>query len=154
MMTSCRPDELLAQARMLLETPYQHRGRTPGIALDCAGVLICAAKAAGIAPADFEIPDYSLDPDGTLMLRWLNKYMGGRIPKSALAPGHAVVIRTDLFPQHLGIVGSYHGTKHLSLLHASNALSTRPARVIETPLLFSRTLQFVAGYKFPGVAYQ
>lgn len=48
-------------ARGFVGTPFKHKGRTPGIGLDCAGVAVCAAWAAGLAVRDFL--DYGPHPD-------------------------------------------------------------------------------------------
>lgn len=34
-------------------TPYVHRGRLPGVALDCVGVAICALRTLGVPVGDF-----------------------------------------------------------------------------------------------------
>lgn len=143
--------EVVAIARSYINTPWQHRGRTPGAALDCAGVLVCAARAKYLVSEFFDVPEYSRNPDGKTLIAWLEEYMGGRVPKSALQIGDVVVVRPDRYPQHLGIV-SDHISGCLGLIHASNARSTVPARVIETRLMFSRALAFVAGYRFPGIS--
>lgn len=36
------------ESRKLVGSPYQHRGRLAGVALDCVGVLIVAMRACGI----------------------------------------------------------------------------------------------------------
>jgi hypothetical protein len=68
-----------------------------------------------------------------------------------MQPGDIAVLITDLLPQHLGLLGDYrHGG--LSIIHACNARSCVPPRVIETRLMFSRALRFVAAFEFPGIA--
>lgn len=141
---------IVAEARRYIGTPWEHRGRAPGRALDCAGVLICVARARGLVAELFDVSDYSTNPDGTLLER-LDSFMGGRVPRHLMAPGDALVVRPDRYPQHLGVIGDYRAGG-LSLIHASNATSVVPARVIETRLMFSRALKFVAAYRFPGVA--
>lgn len=37
-------DELLTYARTLIGTKFRHHGRIPGLALDCAGVVVSIAK--------------------------------------------------------------------------------------------------------------
>ena len=36
----------------MIGTPFQHQGRRPGHGLDCAGVVVCAAKAVGVLMHD------------------------------------------------------------------------------------------------------
>jgi hypothetical protein len=40
--------DFTAAVRSYVGTPYVHRGRHPGVALDCAGVVVCALKEGGI----------------------------------------------------------------------------------------------------------
>lgn len=140
---------IVAEARSYIDTPWKHRGRTPGTGLDCAGVLVCVARARGYVPTGFDVPEYTGNPDGRL-LRWCKLYMGGPVAKGELRPGDAVVVITDRHPQHLGIVGD-HRFGGLSIIHASNSPSVSPPRVIEHRLMFSRVLRFVAGFQFPGI---
>lgn len=137
--------DVVAAARSLLGTPYQHMGRSPGVALDCAGVLICVARACGLVGPDFDVPAYRRRPDGTL-LDWCDAHMR-RIPSSEMRAGDAVVIATDSLPQHLALLGDYRGRGH-SIIHASE----KAKGVIETRLLFSRALRLVAAYALPGIA--
>lgn len=41
-------DQIIAVARECLGTPFQHQGRIPGQALDCAGVLVHVARRLGL----------------------------------------------------------------------------------------------------------
>lgn len=52
-------------------TPVRHRGRKPGKALDCAGVVLCAARACGIDLK--EPPRYGRDPDAGTVLTQLRE---------------------------------------------------------------------------------
>jgi cell wall-associated NlpC family hydrolase len=44
--------EFIAAARACVETPFRHQGRVPGRALDCVGLVVCAARAVGIQVID------------------------------------------------------------------------------------------------------
>ena len=54
-------------ARLLVGTPYHHQGRKAGVGLDCIGVPILAARAAGLDVHDFAaygpmpVPEVLLD---------------------------------------------------------------------------------------------
>jgi len=139
-------EDIVRVARSYIGTPWHHMGRKPGIALDCAGVLICDGRELGIFAPDFDVPNYLPTPDGT-MLDVVDEYMI-RISRSALRPGDAVGVITDADPQHLGIVadGKY---GRLSVIHASN--DRAHPFVAERPLVFTRNFRFAAAWKFPGV---
>lgn len=129
-------------------TPFHHMGRLPGVGLDCAGILICSARELGLVAPDFDVPSYLPTPDGRSMLKWCKQYMGVKVSKDSIQPGDAIVLITDKDPQHLGILGD-NLNGGLSIIHACNA--SHPPRVIETRLMFSRILRFVAAYSFPGI---
>lgn len=141
-------EEIVTAARGHIGTPFHHLGRLPGVGLDCAGLLVVVARQLALMPATFDVPVYGPNPDGRKMLAWCNEYMTP-VTRENMRPGDALVMITDVLPQHLGILGDYrHGG--LSLIHAANG--ARPPRVIETRLMFSRVQRFVAAYAFPGVA--
>lgn len=39
-------------ARACIDTPFRHQGRVPGVGLDCVGLAVVAARAAGIQVLD------------------------------------------------------------------------------------------------------
>jgi cell wall-associated NlpC family hydrolase len=141
--------DIVRVARSYVGTQFHHAARLPGVGMDCAGVVICAGRALGIWPQDFDVPPYTEQPDGTL-LDLCDQHLV-RISRAVMMPGDVIVLRIAEEPQHLGIVGDYrHGG--LSIIHASNAKSVVPPRVIETRLMFARNQRFVAAYAFPGIA--
>lgn len=142
-------DDVVRVARSYLGTPFQHRGRTPGQGLDCAGLVICVAKELGLVAPDFDVPPYRMSARGDEMLRWCDRYMQ-RIEREAMGAADVIVLATERDPQHLGILADYrHGG--LSIIHASNSPSVSPQRVIETRLMFARGMQYRAAYRLPGV---
>lgn len=133
--------------RSYLGTPFHHRGREPGIGLDCAGLVVCVCRELGTIPKDFDVPAYTPTPDGRSMLAWCDEYLRP-VSASAMRPGDMLVAIVDKDPQHICLIGDYaHGG--LSIIHASNS-GDRP-RVVETRLMFSRVLRYVASYQLPGV---
>ena len=140
-------EEIVRAARARVGIPFQHMGRSLA-GLDCDGVLISVARELGLVAKDFDVPPYTKVPDGKTFLEWCDRYMT-RITQSEMQIGDAVVVIVDKHPAHIGILGDYvHGG--FSIIHASNARSTVPARVIETRLMFSRGMKFVAAYRLPG----
>lgn len=139
--------DIVRIARSYIDTPFHHRARLPGVGMDCAGLLVCVAREAELVPKDFDVPPYVPVPDGATMVEWCEEHMS-IVSYDAMQPGDAILLITDRFPQHLGILGDYlHGG--LSIIHAAS--NARPPRVIETRLLFSRSQRFVAAYALPGI---
>jgi len=137
--------DVAAAARAEMGTPWMHQGRLPGVALDCAGLVIVTAKRLGLVPQAWDIADYGRLPDGTLLDR-CDEHMQ-RI--TALELGAVLVVAITGQPQHMGIVGNYrHGG--WSLIHAAS--NARPGRVIETRLMFHRSQKLQAIYRLPGVS--
>lgn len=139
--------DIVRVARSFIDTPFHHMGRLPGVGIDCAGVLVCAARELDLVAAAFDVPAYTPTPDGHSMLRWCEEYMTP-VSQADMQPGDAILLISELHPQHLAILGDYaHGG--LSIIHAATA--AHPPRVIETRLLFSRSQRFVAAYALPGI---
>lgn len=138
--------EVVAEARSWIGTPFQHQQRLKGVGVDCAGLVIGVARELGLVAADFDVTGYSRAPDGTL-LELCDANMA-RIGQDQMQPGDVVVVSVESDPQHMGILGDYvHGG--LSIIHAAS-IGPRQA-VIETRLMFSRAMTFVAAYSMPGV---
>lgn len=137
-------EEVVAAARQHVGTPWVHQGRTAGVALDCLGMVIFVVRELGLVEPGFDINGYARWPDGT-MLEVCDRHMH-RIADIEL--GAVLVMSTAEEPQHLGIVGDYlHGG--WSLIHSSNA--SKPARCIETRLMFARNAKQRGVYRLPGV---
>ena len=135
--------DVVTAARAHLGTPWVHQGRLPGVALDCAGLVILVARQLGLVPADFDLNGYSRSPDGS-MSRVCEHHMTAL---QALELGAVLVMQTDAEPQHMGIVGDYrHGG--WSLIHASSSAG----RAVETRLMFARNQVLRGIYRLPGVA--
>jgi cell wall-associated NlpC family hydrolase len=134
--------DVVSAAREHLGTRWVHQGRMPGVALDCAGLVIIVARKLGSVAPDFDVNGYSRTPDGT-MLEFCDRHMQ-RI--ESLELGAVLTLATEKEPQHLGIVGDYrHGG--WSVIHAaSNA-----GKVIETRLMFAKNFVLRGIYRLPGV---
>lgn len=140
--------DIVNTARDYLGTPFHHAGRLPGVGMDCVGLPICIMRELGMIAADFDVPNYVVVPDGKTMLKLCREYLWP-IQQIDTRVGDLVVFATDVYPQHVGIIGNYqHGG--FSIIHAANNAS--PPRVIETRLMFSRRMRFVAAFMFPGIA--
>ncbi len=104
---------IVAKARELIGTPYQHQARLPGIGMDCAGPVIWVGQQLGFLPLDLEVSDYGRQPTGqldALLSEWLVPL--NREP----VPGSIVGIRWHKATHHLGIVAEHKGAA--TLIHA------------------------------------
>lgn len=125
-------------ARTYIGTPWQHQGRLPGAALDCAGVVICAARQAGIKPMDWDVNGYPRTPDGTMM-PLLRQHLT-EIAEPEI--GCVICVRTSIAPQHVGIVAGYrHGG--LSIIHAHFFAG----KTVETRLMWARNFSLVGSFR-------
>ena len=139
-------EAIVVKARSYVGTPFVDRGRLPGVALDCVGVPVCVCRDLGLKPLDFDVTPYTNQPDGRTFIAECDRHMQ-RIERSALQPGDVMVFAVGTLPQHIGVIGDYPYGGH-SIIHA-NARAD-PPRVIESRLMFSRILRFVAGYSLLG----
>ena len=88
-------------ARSMLKTPFRHQGRVPGLALDCAGLVVCAATQAGYLPNDYQ--GYGRTPaNGLLESAVESQSFLQRIIGEPIA-GDILLMRFAGDPQHLAI---------------------------------------------------
>jgi cell wall-associated NlpC family hydrolase len=136
---------IVASARDWIGTPFHHQARLKGVGVDCVGLVIGVSRELGLVDAAFDIGGYPRIPDGTSLMATMREHMT-EINKSDMQPGDVVVVSFDRDPQHLGILGNYrHGG--LSIIHAAGA----SGEVIETRLMFSNSMKFVAAFALPGI---
>lgn len=95
-------DDIVSAARQLIDTPFVHQGRLPGIGLDCAGLAIATATALGLPVADRT--DYGRNPSGGLLEAALDAQPCLRRILSAPQPGDILLMRFAGDPQHLAIL--------------------------------------------------
>jgi cell wall-associated NlpC family hydrolase len=134
--------DVVAAAREQMGVKWQHQARLPGVALDCAGLVICVARHLGLVPADMDVNGYSRRPDGS-MLRWCAQYMQ---PLDVPRAGAVLVGAWERHPQHMGILADYRHGGH-SLIHSCSTAG----KVIETRMSRDAAMRAVALYWMPGV---
>jgi cell wall-associated NlpC family hydrolase len=141
-------ESVVQAARSFIGTPFHHMARSPGVALDCFGVLICAGRAVGSFAQTFDGPSYCrMPPNDRALLNWCDEHLI-KTSFNEMQAGDVVVMVVEKYPQHTGILGNYRHGGH-SIIHA--CLPMRPPRVVETRLMWGRFQRFVAAYSFPGV---
>ena len=96
----------MAEAMTWLGTPYLHRQRLKGVAVDCAGLPLEVYEACGIIPHT-DVGEYTaqwhLHHSEEIYLAWVEKF-GRAIDPAAVGPGDFVVVRWGRTYSHGGIV--------------------------------------------------
>lgn len=120
-------DQIVAEARSWIDTPFVHQGRRKAIGVDCVGVIIGVANALRIS--SFDTADYSASPNPETMGARLRENLD-EIPFREVLPGDILWFRVTYAPQHLGIVSEV--APELCMVHA---YSRQPVtKCIEQPL--------------------
>ena len=147
-MTTVTRTQVVQAAREWVDTPFHHQARLKGVGVDCVGLVIGISRELGLCEPNFDVAAYPRTPDGRSLMRQADGLMTRVQAGSDLRCGQVLVVALGGEPQHMGILGDYrHGG--LSLIHA--AAVSRPARVIETRLVFGHRMKFVAAFELPGV---
>jgi len=135
-----RRADILTVARSMLGTPFMHQGRLPGVALDCAGLVIAVARQLGIDHTD--VAGYGRRPHLGLLDETLDNQscLAVVAPAEAL-PGDILLMRFAKEPQHLAI---YAGQ---TIIHSWEA----PGKVVEHGLDAIWSNRIVRVYRFTGV---
>ena len=95
-----RPDDYILEARSWVGTPFVHKGRTKGRAVDCIGLVYGAALALGLISDS--LPDYARSPQGSLLEQSM-KIHPALIESKELQPGDVLLFRFAKYSQHVGI---------------------------------------------------
>jgi cell wall-associated NlpC family hydrolase len=132
---------IIAAARACLDTPFRHQGRIPGVALDCAGLLIAVAQAVGADYAD--VPAYGLNPAGGMLGSALDAQPCLEpVPLSQCQPGDILMMRFAAEPQHLAMLAGD------TIIHAYSNVG----KVCEHRLSSVWAARIVRVYRFKGLA--
>lgn len=98
------PIKMLEAIKLYENTKFHHQGRVRGVGVDCAGLLVCAARDAGYQ----KVPDllgYRRSPDGKTLEELLGGYLVPVPDGEELQLGDILLFKLDgTRPQHLGIV--------------------------------------------------
>lgn len=93
-------EEYARVARSYLGTPFHHQGRLPGVGLDCAGVVVCAAREVGLTIED--VFGYARVPsDGTLRTAVAKHAM--RVDPEDIRTGDTLLFTFRTEPHHLAV---------------------------------------------------
>ena len=133
-------EQIIAAGRELLGTPWAHQGRTPGVGIDCAGVVVHILKLNGIT---YDVAGYAYEPNGELTIH--ADACLTRIPKAEFQPAAVLVFRIKRLPQHVALATDK------GILHSFNRGAGTLSKVVETRLTDQWRTHIVAAYKFPWV---
>lgn len=98
-----RAKMIVAAARAAIGTPFRHQGRIVGKALDCAGLAVHAATAAGVSISDET--HYPRTPGGGRLESALDRQTDiVRVDPNNLQDGDILLMRFGREPQHIAIV--------------------------------------------------
>ena len=135
-----RADDIIAAARACIGTPFRHQGRLPGVALDCAGLLIAVAQEVGAEYQD--VPGYGPNPSGGMLEAALDAQPSlDKVPVNARAPGDLLLMRFATEPQHLAVFTGE------NIIHAYSHVG----QVCEHRLSSVWAARIVRGYRFRGI---
>lgn len=133
-----KANDIITAARDCVGTPFRHQGRIPGVGLDCAGLVIHAAKYAGLTVRDYL--GYPNRPFNGMLKRMLDDQICLiEIETTDVQPGDLLLMRVNAAPQHLAIVsyGNY-------IIHAYQNIG----KVAEHGIDEMMRLKIVAAYRF------
>lgn len=121
-------DQIVAEARTWLGTPYHHKGRIKGVGVDCGGIIYETFKKVLGIPAEPFPNDYPEDwslhkDDNELYLNFIMPYVR---PTDNLLPGDLVVFKFGrafahgtIYVGNNKVLHSYGRTTHGSVLISS-----------------------------------
>ena len=133
-----RREDFVRAARSYIGTPFHHQARLPGVGLDCAGVIVCAAKACGYDVSD--VQGYGRIPSQGMLEQAVIDHCS-KIELAAVQTGDILLFRFLREPQHLAIFDGG------MLIHAYSSVG----RVIENRLDDAWSARLIGCYQLRGI---
>jgi len=139
--------KIVAAVRACIGTPWVHQARIPGRALDCIGLAIQAAKAAGDWRDEYDplCRNYGRIPHGNAFFTFMRDHLVRLEPDDKL-DGDLVLMAVKSYPMHVGVLASFPNGQW-SVIHA---MAERGGYVVEEP--FTRNLTPHSWWRFPSLA--
>jgi NlpC/P60 family putative phage cell wall peptidase len=129
-------EEIVAQARTWVGTPWHHQGRLKHAGVDCIGLIVGVCNELGLLVEDRT--DYARFPDGRSLEQELSRQL---VPAGAPLPGDVILFSISRLPQHVGF------SSPVGLIHAHQGSKT----VVETVLSERWKSRIVGVFTLPGV---
>lgn len=139
------PETIVSAARAALDTPFKHEGRTAGVGLDCAGLLVHVSREVGADPLDRS--GYARMPTNGQLEETLQANVDAgilvRVPVQELQAGDFFLMRfrNEKASRHLGICAGD------TMIHAWAVVR----KVCEHRIDASWKASIVRVYRFAGV---
>ena len=93
-------DVFVERVRSYVGTPFHHRGRLPGVALDCAGVVAVALSSFGVAVPDIRYGTSPAEGDVIAGLR----AVAYSVDIAERRPGDVLTLQVDGQAIHMGVL--------------------------------------------------
>lgn len=138
-------EEIVAEARRWLGTPFHHQGRLIDVGADCAGLIIGVARGLGLS--GYDIDGYARQPDGGTLREECDREMT-RVAPGGVKPGDVLLMRLGRDPQHLAIVTAAREGQPTAMIHVH---SEPPSVCVEHSLDARWRRRVIQIYRLPGV---
>lgn len=136
------PEQIVAEARKCLGTPWHHAGRLPGVGIDCAGLLIVVSREIGVDIEDDV--NYTMGDEIGRMTAHIERYCRKLAENEAGQGGDILLFRARQMMNHCGFDNGEGG-----FIHAYNG--TGIGRVVEHALSPQWESRLMARYRHMGV---
>lgn len=114
-------NNIVAQARTWLGTPFHHQARLKGKGCDCLGLIVGVVDELGLEDrngmrlAAYDEVTYSKEPDGAYLIHKLTGLLE-EVPIAEARAGDLALFKVRENPQHLAILSDYEGA--LGMIHS------------------------------------
>lgn len=114
-------NNIVAQARTWLGTPFHHQARLKGKGCDCLGLIVGVVDELGLEDrngmklAAYDEVTYSKEPDGAYLIQKLTGLLE-EVPITEARAGDLALFKVRENPQHLAILSDYEGG--LGMIHS------------------------------------
>lgn len=141
-------EQIVAEALTWEGSPWHHRACVKGVGVDCVRLLEAVAKAVGLLPEAWEVPEYSnefhLHNTTEILLQVLADLGCLPVPLDARQPGDLVTMQYGRVSSHTAILVA---TDPDYILHAASDVG----RVVHHRLDAKLLMRVRGVYAFPGV---
>lgn len=156
-MQKSSPDQVIAEARTWVGTPYVHQHELKGVAVDCVGLILGVGKALDIVDWTEErwapYRAYGRTPNPARMRRGMHEFLvpvasteDSLCPAAEAKPGMIVWLQwRNSLPMHLAIVGTIED--RLTIIHAYNGA----AKCVEHGFVDPWPGRVESVWKYPGL---